>query len=165
MAVTISVAVVGALVLTLTLIPVLCSYFFRRPPSERESPLLRWLRAPYTPAIRFCVRRPLVPLAVTTALLAISLVVFTLLGKEFLPELDPLERQDGHIDRHDDEHGEREGPRDLDGGVLHLANHAGPGRLVLGEVAHDVLGHDHRAVHDDPEVDGPEREQVGRNAA
>src|SRR6266478_553588 len=88
MAVTISVAVVSALVLTLTLIPVLCSYFFRRPPSERESPLLRWLRVPYAPAIRFCVRRPLVPLVGTTALLAISLVVFTLLGKEFLPELD-----------------------------------------------------------------------------
>src|SRR2546428_13536179 len=46
MAVTISLAVIGALVLTLTLIPVLMSLLFRRPPSERESPLLRWLRRP-----------------------------------------------------------------------------------------------------------------------
>src|SRR5438132_4332414 len=45
MAVTISLAVIGALVLTLTLIPVLMSLLFRRPPSERESPLLR-RRAP-----------------------------------------------------------------------------------------------------------------------
>jgi cobalt-zinc-cadmium resistance protein CzcA len=88
MAVTISLAVVGSLLLTLTLIPVLASYFFRRPPSERESPLLRWLRRPYLPAIRWCVRRPLVPLLGAAGLLALSLFVFTLLGKEFLPELD-----------------------------------------------------------------------------
>ncbi len=88
MAVTISLAVIGSLVLTLTLIPVLCSLVFRRPPSERESPLLRWLRRPYLPAVRWCVRRPLVPILGAGAALAIALLVFTLLGKEFLPELD-----------------------------------------------------------------------------
>src|SRR5262249_13012145 len=88
MAVTISLAVIGALVLTLTVIPVLSTYLFQRPPSERESPLLRWLRPPYTPALRFCVRRPLLPGAGAAALFALALFVFTLLGKEFLPELD-----------------------------------------------------------------------------
>jgi len=88
MAVTISLAVIGSLVLTLTLIPVLMSLFFRRPPSERESPLLVWLRRPYLPALRWCLRRPLVPVAGAAACLALSLFVFTLLGKEFLPELD-----------------------------------------------------------------------------
>ncbi|MBI3629399.1 MAG: efflux RND transporter permease subunit [Candidatus Rokubacteria bacterium] len=88
MAVTISLAVIGSLLLTLTLIPVLSSFFFRRPPSERESPLLRWLRRPYLPALRWCVRRPLVPLVGAGALLALALFTFTLLGKEFLPELD-----------------------------------------------------------------------------
>jgi cobalt-zinc-cadmium resistance protein CzcA len=88
MAVTISLAVIGSLVLTLTLIPVLASYLFRRPPSERESPLLGWLRRPYVPAVRWCVRRPWVPVAGAAGLLAVSVFVFTLLGKEFLPELD-----------------------------------------------------------------------------
>ncbi len=88
MAVTISLAVIGALLLTLTLIPVLCSYLFKKPPSERESPLLAVLRRPYLPAIRWCVRRPLIPIAAATGLLAVSLFTFTLLGKEFLPELD-----------------------------------------------------------------------------
>ncbi len=88
MAVTISLAVIGALILTLTLIPVLCSYLFKRPPSDRESPLLAILRRPYLPAIRWCVRRPLVPILGAAALLAASLWTFTLLGKEFLPELD-----------------------------------------------------------------------------
>jgi len=88
MAVTISLAVIGSLVLTLTLIPVLASLLFRRPPSERESPLLRWLRRPYVPALTFCLRRPAVPISAAAALLALSLVAFTFLGKEFLPELD-----------------------------------------------------------------------------
>jgi cobalt-zinc-cadmium resistance protein CzcA len=88
MAVTIALAVVGSLVLTLTLIPVLASYLFRRPPSERESPLLGILRWPYGSTLRWCVRHPLVPTAVAGLLLAVSLFTFTLLGKEFLPELD-----------------------------------------------------------------------------
>src|SRR5215813_10005013 len=88
MAVTISLAVVGSLVLTLTLIPVLASLLFTRPPSEKESPVLRWLRRPYTPAIKWCVRRPLLPVLGAAGLLALSLFLFTVLGKEFLPELD-----------------------------------------------------------------------------
>src|SRR5262249_44130053 len=88
MAVTISVAVVGALLLTLTLIPVLSSFLFRRPPAERESPLVRWLRRPYRPAIRWCVRWPSAPIAVAASLFAVSLFVFILLVKESLPELD-----------------------------------------------------------------------------
>src|SRR5438128_1040844 len=87
-ALTISLAVIGSLVLTLTLIPVLASLLFRRPPSERESPLVRWLRRPYTPALAFCLRRPVVPIGAAAVLLVLSLVTFTFLGKEFLPELD-----------------------------------------------------------------------------
>ena len=41
MALTISLAVIGSLLLTLTLIPVLSTLLFRRPPSQRESPLSR----------------------------------------------------------------------------------------------------------------------------
>ncbi len=88
MAVTISLAVIGAILLTLTLIPVLATFLFRRPPSDRESPILVALRWVYDPAVRWCVRRPLVPIAGATLLLVASLFVFTLLGKEFLPELD-----------------------------------------------------------------------------
>jgi cobalt-zinc-cadmium resistance protein CzcA len=87
-AVTISLAVVGALVLTLTLIPVLSSLLFRRPPSERVSPLLRWLRRPYLPALRWRLRHPLLPVLGAAFCVALALFLFTRLGKEFLPELD-----------------------------------------------------------------------------
>ena len=88
MAVTISLAVIGSLMLTLTAIPVLASLLFRRPPSERPSPILRVLRGAYLPAVRWCLRRPVVPVLGAAGLLAVALFVFTLLGKEFLPELD-----------------------------------------------------------------------------
>jgi len=88
MAVTIGLAVVGALILTLTFIPVMSSLLFRRPPAERESPVLRWLRRPYRPALRWCLRRPALPVAAAAGCVVVALGVFTLLGKEFLPELD-----------------------------------------------------------------------------
>src|SRR5262249_53176484 len=89
MAVTISVAVVGSLLLTLTLIPVLCSLLFRRrPPPGRESPMLSGLRQSYLPILRRSIRRPLIPVAGAAVCLAVSIFVFTLLGKEFPPELD-----------------------------------------------------------------------------
>src|SRR3989449_7705090 len=77
MAVTISLAVIGSLVLTLTLIPVLASLLFRRPPSERESPLLRWLRRLYVPALTFCLRRPAVPIRAAAPPVALRLGAFT----------------------------------------------------------------------------------------
>src|ERR1700737_4926320 len=88
MAVTISLAVVGSLILTLTLIPVLASFFFRRPPSARESPLLRWLRRPYLPALRWCLARPRLPVLGAAVGVVAALFVFSPLGKEVLPELD-----------------------------------------------------------------------------
>src|SRR5262249_54316482 len=88
MAVTLSLAVVGSLLLTLTLIPVLARFVFRRPPAQRDTPLLRWLRRPYTPPLAWGVRRRLALVLGSAILLATALFVFDLLGKELLPELD-----------------------------------------------------------------------------
>src|SRR5262249_909379 len=84
----ISLAVIGSLLLTLTLIPVLSSFLFRQPPMEQESPVLLWLRRLYLPAPSRCLRRPLVPLLTGRGLLALAFLIFMLLGKVFLPELD-----------------------------------------------------------------------------
>src|SRR5262245_19723001 len=88
MAVTISLAVVGSLVLTLTLIPVLASLLFTRPPSEKESPLLHWLRRPYTPTLHWCRRRPLLAMPGGAGRLALSLCLSAVLGAVFCPQLD-----------------------------------------------------------------------------
>ena len=52
--------------------------------------------------------------------------------------------------------------RDFNGRVLNFAHHAMAGRLRVAQVVQDVLGHDDSAVDDDPEVDGPQRQQVRR---
>jgi hypothetical protein len=64
-----------------------------------------------------------------------------------------------------DQHGKRQRPGHLDGGVLDLTDDARPARLVLGEVAHDVLGHDDSTVHNDAEVDRPQRQEIRRDPA
>jgi len=56
----------------------------RRPPSERESPLLRW-RAARTRRRSLLPAPAAVPIGAAAALLGLSLVTFTFLGKEFLP--------------------------------------------------------------------------------
>jgi heavy metal efflux system protein len=88
MASTICFALVGALVLTLTTVPVLCSLLLQRVRGERENPLLRWAQRVYAPALRWSIRRPRTTVALAVGLLLASFAVVPLLGSEFLPELD-----------------------------------------------------------------------------
>ena len=88
MANTVVSALVGALVVSFTLIPVLAFFGLRGAGLERESPLTRWARKAYVPSLDFVLSRP-VPvyiLAVGTLLAAFLLV--PRLGSEFLPELN-----------------------------------------------------------------------------
>jgi len=88
MASTICFALIGSLVLTLTVIPVLCSLFLRQVREERETPLVSWARRLYAPGLQWSLRRPRVTIAIALALLAVSVAVVPFLGSEFLPELD-----------------------------------------------------------------------------
>lgn len=88
MAFTVILALVGALVLSLTLIPALAATCLRDQPHERENPLLEWLRRRYARTLNEAMRRRG---QVTVAALAFLLVCGLLsrtLGAEFLPELD-----------------------------------------------------------------------------
>jgi heavy metal efflux system protein len=88
MALTICFALLGALVLTLTVIPVLCSFGLRNVSGERENRLLVWARRLYVPRLRWSMARPRLTMAVALLLLLFSFAVTPLLGSEFLPELD-----------------------------------------------------------------------------
>ena len=56
---TVVAALVGSLVFSITLVPVLATFAWRRPAVHRESPLLRWSSAIYLPVLRAALRRPL----------------------------------------------------------------------------------------------------------
>lgn len=88
MAITVIFALVGSLVLALTLVPVLCSYFLHGRIRERDNGLVRVFKAIYTPLLRSALRLRWLVLAAAALLFGSSLWVFTRLGAEFIPQLD-----------------------------------------------------------------------------
>ena len=88
MAFTVIMALCGALVLSLTLIPALSATFLRDQPTERENPVLVRISRRYERALDFVLRRRYVVTAVAGVFLVLCFVLFTTLGAEFLPELD-----------------------------------------------------------------------------
>ncbi len=89
MAWTVAFALLGALLIVLTILPVLCSYFLRGELKEWHNPYFAKLQALYREAlIRSLSRRGLVMgIAVGSFVLALVLA-FGVIGSEFLPHLD-----------------------------------------------------------------------------
>ena len=88
MALTVIYALIGALILTLTLMPVLCSYFLKGKISEEDNLAIRFLKRIYEPVLRLALRLRWVFVGGAVALFAVSLLLFSRLGAEFIPQLD-----------------------------------------------------------------------------
>lgn len=88
MANTVVAALLGALVFSVTLVPALAAFVYRRPVKHRESPVLKVAAAAYRPTLRWCLQRPYVVLALGGLGLVASLLTLPRLGSEFLPELN-----------------------------------------------------------------------------
>ena len=88
MALTVMLALGAALVLSLTLMPVLCSLVLGGRISEDDNAAVRFLRGLYARTLAFVLPRPLPVSVGAVALFAASLVAFTRLGAEFVPKLD-----------------------------------------------------------------------------
>ncbi|HEY5646725.1 MAG: CusA/CzcA family heavy metal efflux RND transporter [Gammaproteobacteria bacterium] len=86
MAFNISFAMAGSLLLTLTLIPVLAAIILK-PKEERDTWLVRVIKRRYLPLLSWSLDNKRMVVGGATALLAISLALFPLLGKEFMPQL------------------------------------------------------------------------------
>ncbi len=87
---TVAFALLGALIFSMLLAPVLASLLFRKGTSEWENPVLRWLTGRYRHAALWAIEHRLVTVGVAGAALvsAILLVVTGVVGSEFLPHLD-----------------------------------------------------------------------------
>src|ERR1700678_523259 len=88
MADTMSVALVGALILTLTFVPVMCSYWFKKGVREPRNRPFEWIKREYASELRWCLDRPWLTMLVSTAILAVSLLLVPFIGGEFMPHLD-----------------------------------------------------------------------------
>jgi len=88
MAFTVVFALIGALLLTLTLVPALASLVLSGNTREGENPVMRALGAVYLPILGFALRTRLLVIGGALALLVGAGFVFTRLGSEFIPTLD-----------------------------------------------------------------------------
>ncbi|HYQ17083.1 MAG TPA: CusA/CzcA family heavy metal efflux RND transporter, partial [Polyangiaceae bacterium] len=81
-------ALLGALLMTFTLVPVLCLFALRKPKVMRESPLVTWAQRIFDPALRFAMRNVIVVLIASVGALGSAVVLMPRLGSEFLPQLN-----------------------------------------------------------------------------
>ena len=88
MAVVVMLALGGSLVLALTLMPVLCSYLLGGNIKEKDNWLVTLVKAIYTPLLQFGLRFRWLVVLPMFALFGWSLMVFSKLGSEFIPQLD-----------------------------------------------------------------------------
>ena len=88
MAWTVTSALAGSLLFSLTLVPLLCFYFLRQNLPHRDNWIVRRCKGIYQPALAWALTRPRTVLAASVAALALSLALVPRLGTEFLPELN-----------------------------------------------------------------------------
>ena len=87
LAFTVAIALLASLLLSIFVIPVLCSLVLK-PGHERESFLLRAAKKAYLPVLKFGLRRKAVVVGSAVLLLAAAVAVIPRLGTEFLPVMD-----------------------------------------------------------------------------
>jgi cobalt-zinc-cadmium resistance protein CzcA len=88
MAFTVCYALVGSMLLALTLIPVLATYLFRNSPKSWDNPAVTWLHGWYARLLETTLARPWRVVAGAGAVVVAAFALATLLGSEFLPQLD-----------------------------------------------------------------------------
>lgn len=88
MAITVVIALVSAMVLSVTFVPAGVALLFRQPVHERTNPIMAGARRWYAPVLAAALRHRWLTVAAATALVALAGVLSTRLGTEFIPNLD-----------------------------------------------------------------------------
>ncbi|NQV26110.1 MAG: efflux RND transporter permease subunit [Rhodopirellula sp.] len=81
-------ALAGALVLSVTVIPVMASLFLARTISDRETWLVRFCKRGYSPVLRWTIAHPLPVTATAAGVFVASVLMASQFGAEFIPRLD-----------------------------------------------------------------------------
>ncbi|GGX22653.1 CusA/CzcA family heavy metal efflux RND transporter [Aquimarina muelleri] len=91
MALTFGFAMIGAMVLCLTYVPMITAVFLKAPKTEKQywgDKIVRWLENKYENSLLKALKKGKVIILSAILLLVISTVVFTRMGGEFIPQLD-----------------------------------------------------------------------------
>ncbi|MDQ3019192.1 MAG: CusA/CzcA family heavy metal efflux RND transporter [Bacteroidota bacterium] len=91
MAFTVGFALVGALLLSITYVPMMSALVLKKDFREKDNiaaKIMNFLKRLYLPALEFALRWKLVVIGIAVISLILSLIVFTRLGGEFIPKLD-----------------------------------------------------------------------------
>src|SRR6202789_3530924 len=88
MADTMSVALVGALILTLTFVPVMCSYWFKKGVREKQNRAFEWVKSRYEVYLTWCLDRPTSTIFIAALIFGATLLLIPFIGGEFMPHLD-----------------------------------------------------------------------------
>src|SRR5262249_33202695 len=81
-------ALCGALILALTVAPVLCLLLFRNLKPAPDNALVRRMKAGYIRNLKFCLQHRYLTLGVMGVLVVGTLLMLPFLGREFMPELE-----------------------------------------------------------------------------
>jgi len=87
MALTVIFALLGSMILSLTLMPVLASYALRKGGGESENRMVRWLRRHYRPVLGWALSRRRLVLLIAGLIVIHAAFLATRLGSEFVPRL------------------------------------------------------------------------------
>ena len=88
MAETMSYALLGALIFTLTLVPVLASYWFTSGVKETVNRPYEWIKRVYSGQLDWCLDHPKITLFVAALIFGATLLLVPIIGGEFMPHLD-----------------------------------------------------------------------------
>ena len=88
MADTMSFALVGSLLCTLTVLPVLCAYFLQKNVREPHLRVYEWLLRHYERTLGWCLRNRVLTVVLCLAVFGASLALIPSIGAEFMPHLD-----------------------------------------------------------------------------
>jgi cobalt-zinc-cadmium resistance protein CzcA len=88
MAITVMFALVGALILALTLIPVLCVYFLKGKVEEKENKFIGSVKKFYIPILDYAFKQKFMIFLGSAGLFLLSVILFVRMGGEFIPQLD-----------------------------------------------------------------------------
>ncbi len=87
LAITVAIALLSSLFLSVFVIPVLCILFLK-PQPEKESVIMKYAKNGYVPLLEYAMNRKKTILGIAAGLLIVSLFLVTRLGTEFVPTMD-----------------------------------------------------------------------------